>query len=198
MQKRYSLAEDGTTMLDEEWIKTLEDGRIVKFTNQELPDEVTFITAQIEGNKIVYSIILAKAKSPLRREEVENHFEGELPKVAIGLTPLQWKLESQVTLGTVGTIKRPMLCEEKNRLLDAYATVTDRQAEAVQSLSEVAAKDNRAAFGEALAHAEQARQDAEQARLALHLHSKTHGAAAELRCQPCANQTNGARSVLPS
>ena len=74
-------------MLDEEWIKTLEDGRIVKFTNQELPDEVTFITAQIEGNKVVYSIILAKAKSPLRREEVESHFEGELSKVAIGLTP---------------------------------------------------------------------------------------------------------------
>jgi hypothetical protein len=162
-------------MLDEEWIKTLEDGRRVKFTNQELPDEVTFITAQIEGNKVVYSIILAKAKSPLRREEVENHFEGELSKVAIGLTPLQWKLESQVTLGTVETIKRPMLCEEKNSLLDAYVTVTDRQAEAVKSLSEVAAKDNRTAFGEALAHAEQARQDAEQARLALHLHSKAHG-----------------------
>jgi hypothetical protein len=162
-------------MLDEEWIKTLEDGRIVKFTNQELPDEVTFITAQIEGNKVVYSIILAKAKSPLRREEVESHFEGELSKVAIGLTPtLRWKLESQVTLETVGTIKRLMLCEERNRLLDAYVTVTDRHAKTVQSLS-AAAKDNRTAFGEALAHAEQARQDAEEARLALHLHSKTHG-----------------------
>jgi len=34
-------------MLDEEWIKTLEDGRRVKFTNQELPDEVTFITANL-------------------------------------------------------------------------------------------------------------------------------------------------------
>ena len=72
------LAEDGTTMLDEEWIRTLEDGRKVKFT--ELPDEVTFITAQIEGNKVVYSIILAKAKSPLSREEVESHFDGELSK----------------------------------------------------------------------------------------------------------------------
>jgi hypothetical protein len=79
LRKRYSLAEDGTTMLDEEWIKTLEDGRRVKFTNQELL-EVTFITAQIEGNKVVYSIILAKAKSPLRREEVESHFESELLK----------------------------------------------------------------------------------------------------------------------
>jgi hypothetical protein len=67
-----------------------------------------------------------------------------------------------------------MLCEEKGRLLDAYVTVTDRQAEAVKALSAVATKDNRAAFREALAHAEQARQDAEEARLALQLHSKTH------------------------
>jgi hypothetical protein len=67
-------------MLDEEWIKTLEDGRRVKFTNQELPDQVTFITAQIEGNKVVYSIILAKAQDPLSRAEVERHFEGELSK----------------------------------------------------------------------------------------------------------------------
>jgi len=66
-----------------------------------------------------------------------------------------------------------MLCEEKGRLLDAYVTATDRQAEAVKSLS--AAQDNRTAFKEALAHAEDARQDAEQARLALHLHSETHG-----------------------
>jgi hypothetical protein len=162
-------------MLDEEWIKTLEDGRIVKFTNQVLPDEVTFITAQIESNKVVYSIILPKTKSPLRREEVESHFEGELSKVAIGLKPtLRWKPESQVTLGTVGTIKRLMPCEEKVRLIDAYSTATDRQAEAATSLFEVTAKDNRPAFREALAHAKQTRQEAEEARLAVHLHSRTH------------------------
>ncbi len=72
-------------------------------------------------------------------------------------------------------MKRLMLCEEKGRLLDAYATATDRQAETVKALSAVAAKDNRAAFRKALTHSEQARQDAEEARLALHLHSKTHG-----------------------
>ena len=44
----------------------------------------------------------------------------------------------------------------------------------VKSLSD-AAEDNRTPFREALAHAEQARQDAEEARLAVHLHSKTHG-----------------------
>jgi hypothetical protein len=68
-----------------------------------------------------------------------------------------------------------MLCEEKDRLLDACVTATDRQAEAARALSAIAAKDNRAAFREALVHAEQARQVAEEARLAVHLHSKTHG-----------------------
>ena len=72
-------------------------------------------------------------------------------------------------------MKRLMFCEQKGRLLDAYVTATDRQAEAVKALSVVAAKDDRAAFRKALAHAEQARQDAEEAKLALHLHSKSHG-----------------------
>ena len=67
-------------MLGEEWIKALADGRRVKFTYQELPDDGAFITAQIERNKVVYSIILAKAKNPLSREKVESHFEGELSK----------------------------------------------------------------------------------------------------------------------
>jgi hypothetical protein len=67
-------------MLDEEWIKTIADGRRVKFTSQELPGDRAFITAQIESNKVVYSILLAKAKNPLSREEVEIQFEAELAK----------------------------------------------------------------------------------------------------------------------
>ncbi|MGB7602202.1 MAG: hypothetical protein WBM24_17985 [Candidatus Sulfotelmatobacter sp.] len=51
----------------------------MKFTNQEL-DEKAFLTAQIEGNKVVYSIVLSHAENPLSREEVETHFEGELSK----------------------------------------------------------------------------------------------------------------------
>jgi hypothetical protein len=69
-------------MPDEEWIKILEDGRRVKFTNQEL-DDWAFITAQVEGNKVVYSIVLTKATNPLSREEVESHFEGELSKKSL-------------------------------------------------------------------------------------------------------------------
>lgn len=67
-------------MLNEEWIKTLVDGRRVKFTNLELPERVAFITAQLEGNKVVYSVVLTEARNPLSREEVESQFEGELSK----------------------------------------------------------------------------------------------------------------------
>jgi hypothetical protein len=67
-------------MPDEEWVKTLEDGRKVKFTYQELPHDAAFITAQTEGNKVVYSIVLTNARSPLSRDEVEDHFKGELSK----------------------------------------------------------------------------------------------------------------------
>jgi hypothetical protein len=64
----------------EEWIKTLEDGRRVKFIYQELPEDGAFITAQLEGNEVVYSVVLTKARNPLSREDVESHFRGELSK----------------------------------------------------------------------------------------------------------------------
>jgi hypothetical protein len=67
-------------MPDEEWIKTLADGRRVKFTNQELQEAHAFITAQIESNKVVYSIVLTKVRNPLSHEEVEGYFEVELSK----------------------------------------------------------------------------------------------------------------------
>jgi hypothetical protein len=67
-------------MPNEEWIKTLEGGRKVKFIYQELPEDGAFITAQLEGNEVVYSVVLSKARNPLSREEVESHFKGELSK----------------------------------------------------------------------------------------------------------------------
>jgi hypothetical protein len=80
--KRYYRApvRSGAKMRDHEWTKALADGRRVKFTYQELPTDGAFITAQIERNKVVYSIILTRAEKPLSREEVEGHFEGELAK----------------------------------------------------------------------------------------------------------------------
>ncbi len=67
-------------VVDEQWIKTLADGRRVKFTNQELLETRAFITAQVESNKVVYSIVLTKVRNPLSHEEIEGHFEGELSK----------------------------------------------------------------------------------------------------------------------
>jgi hypothetical protein len=67
-------------MPDDEWIKTLEDNKKVKFIYKELPDDGAFITAQIERNEVVYSVVLTKAKNPLSREDVESHFKAELSK----------------------------------------------------------------------------------------------------------------------
>jgi hypothetical protein len=67
-------------MAVEEWTKKLEDGGKVKFIYQELPEDGAFITAQIAGNEIVYSIVLTRARNPLSREDVESHFKGELSK----------------------------------------------------------------------------------------------------------------------
>jgi hypothetical protein len=67
-------------MPDEAWIKTLEDGRRVKFIYEELPEDGAFITAQLEGNEVVYSVVLTKARNPLSREDVESHFKGEFSK----------------------------------------------------------------------------------------------------------------------
>jgi hypothetical protein len=64
----------------EEWIKTLADGRKVKFVYQELPEDGAFITAQFAGNEVVYSVILSTIRNSLSREDVESHFKGELSK----------------------------------------------------------------------------------------------------------------------
>ena len=64
----------------EEWIKILEDGRKVKFIYQDLPEDGAFITAQVAGNEVVYSIVLTRARNPLSRDDVESRFKGELSK----------------------------------------------------------------------------------------------------------------------
>jgi hypothetical protein len=65
-------------MPDEEWIKTLQDGRKVKFIYQQLPEDSAFLSAQLAGNEVVYSVVLTEARNPLSREDVERHFQNEL------------------------------------------------------------------------------------------------------------------------
>jgi hypothetical protein len=67
-------------MQDENWIKTLADGRKVKFVYQELPEDGAFMTAQLAGNEVVYSVVLPRAGNPLSREDVESHFKAELSR----------------------------------------------------------------------------------------------------------------------
>jgi hypothetical protein len=67
-------------MLYQEWTKMLEDSRIVKFTWQELQEGGAFISAQLAGNPVVYSIVLTHAIIPLSRNIVESHFKAELSK----------------------------------------------------------------------------------------------------------------------
>ena len=67
-------------MPDEEWIKTIEDGRKVKLIYQELPENGAFITAQLAGNEVVYSVVLTNARNPLSRDDVERRFKSELSK----------------------------------------------------------------------------------------------------------------------
>jgi hypothetical protein len=69
-----------TNMPDQEWIKTLDDGRKVKFIYQQLPQDAAFITAQLAGNEVVYSVVLTRARNPLSHEDVESHFQSELSK----------------------------------------------------------------------------------------------------------------------
>jgi len=66
-------------MSGDEWIRTLADGRKVKFSHDELMNS-TFLTAQIEGNEVVYSILLNKAETKLSRRDVEARFDPELSR----------------------------------------------------------------------------------------------------------------------
>ena len=66
-------------MPSDDWIGTLPDGRGVKFSHDELMD-ATFITARIERNEVVYSILLSKGETKLSRKDVEGRFQHELSK----------------------------------------------------------------------------------------------------------------------
>ena len=66
--------------MEDEWIRVLSDGRVVRFTYQDLTKDRAFITAQIAGNEVVYSVVLTDVKKSISRGEVESHFEHELSK----------------------------------------------------------------------------------------------------------------------
>jgi hypothetical protein len=75
-------------MPDEEWVKTLADGRTVKFIYQELPGDGAFMTV---GNEVVYSVLLAKANQSRVRE------------AAISILNSQTVLHCKPSFGGVGS-----------------------------------------------------------------------------------------------
>jgi hypothetical protein len=66
--------------MQDEWTKMICGERLVQFTYQTLVEGAAFITAQIAGHEVVYSVILSEIETPLTHEEVERHFEYELSK----------------------------------------------------------------------------------------------------------------------
>jgi hypothetical protein len=67
--------------MEAEWTRTISDGRLVKFTYLDLPEGTAFMTAQIAGHDVVYSVIVP-AEHPFNREGVERRFAYECPTVS--------------------------------------------------------------------------------------------------------------------
>ena len=65
--------------MEDEWLKAMAGNRLVKFTYVDLPGGRAFLTAQIAGHDVVYSIILRHAEHPYSRDGVERRFHRECP-----------------------------------------------------------------------------------------------------------------------
>ena len=64
--------------MEDEWTTATSGGRLVKFTYVDLPEGEAFLTAQIAGHEVVYSVLLGQAERPFSRKGVERHFDHEL------------------------------------------------------------------------------------------------------------------------
>jgi hypothetical protein len=67
--------------MEDEWTRVISGDRLVKFTYLDLPEGAMFMTAQIAGHNVVYSIILP-AELPFTREGVERRFDYECPPIS--------------------------------------------------------------------------------------------------------------------
>ena len=67
--------------MDDEWTNTILGDRLVRFTYRDLPEGHAFLTAQIAGHDVVYSII-QKAEHPFNRKSVERRFDQECPPIS--------------------------------------------------------------------------------------------------------------------
>jgi hypothetical protein len=68
--------------MEDEWTKVISGDRLVKFTYVDLPGGHAFLTAQLAGHHVVYSVVLPHAEHPFNREGVERHFKYEFPSLS--------------------------------------------------------------------------------------------------------------------
>ena len=64
--------------MEDEWTSVISGDRLVKFTYLDLKGGGAFLTAQIAGHAVVYSVILRQAEHPFNRQGVERRFNYEL------------------------------------------------------------------------------------------------------------------------
>jgi hypothetical protein len=67
--------------MHEEWLREISGERLVKFTYVELPDGEVFMTAQIAGHEVIYSVLRQQIE-PFSRDAVERHFGHELRPIS--------------------------------------------------------------------------------------------------------------------
>jgi hypothetical protein len=65
--------------MEDEWTRVMSGNRLVKFTYVDLPGGEAFLTAQIAGHQVVYSVMLPHAEQPFTRTGVERQFRYECP-----------------------------------------------------------------------------------------------------------------------
>ena len=63
-------------------MKVISGNRLVKFTYVDLPEGAAFMTAQIAGHEVVYSILVEQTERPLSRVDVERRFDAELRPIS--------------------------------------------------------------------------------------------------------------------
>lgn len=68
--------------MEDEWTNVISGDRLVKFTYLDLPEGTAFLTAQIAGHDVVYSVLVQPAEQPFNREGVERHFAYECPPIS--------------------------------------------------------------------------------------------------------------------
>jgi len=68
--------------MEDEWTKVMSGDRLVKFTYLDLPEGKAFLTAQIAGHHVVYSVIVQDAAHSCDRDSVERQFAYECPPIS--------------------------------------------------------------------------------------------------------------------